>query len=105
MPGTSVTIARDAPTSALNRLDFADVRLADDRDLQTLRAPAGRAARRPAARDVRVEQCVDARRERAGLDEVIALFRKIDGCFEPGDQIEQRRVDARRSRASACRSS
>ena len=35
VPGTSVTIARDAPASALNRLDLPDVRLADDRDLQT----------------------------------------------------------------------
>ena len=36
------------------------------------------------------------------IDEVIALFRKVDRRFEPRDQIEQRRVDlADRSRQRA----
>ena len=80
---------------------LADVRLADDRDLQSF-------ANQPAARAVREQRVGVARaarrsrRQRAGLDEVIALFRKIDRRLEPRDQIEQRRIDLARSRASAC---
>ena len=92
VPGTSVTIARDAPASALNRLDLPDVRLADDRDLQTF-ANQPAAARVAEQRGRALEQIVDRRRQRARLDEVITLVRKIDRRLEPRDQIEQRRVD------------
>ena len=75
---------------------LADVRLADDRDLQPFadQPPAPRVGEQPSRPlDERVDRC----RQRAGIDEVIALFGKIDRRFEPRDEIEQRRVDRRRS--------
>ena len=99
VPGTSVTIARAVPTSALNRLD-----------LPTLGSPTiatWRPSRttRPRARGG--EQClsphenaVDGRRDRTRLDEVITLVGKVDRRLEPRDQVEQRRVDGANLRVS-----
>ena len=97
VPGTSVTIARDAPTSALNRLDlptFGSPTIATCSPSRTSRPR--RASPSSAARPR--DQRVDRPRQRAGLDEVIALVGKIDRRLEPRDQIEQRRVDRPRSR-------
>ena len=81
---------------------LADVRLADDRDLSP-RAPAGRGApSRSNASSARAQPRRSPTSTAPGLDEVIALFGKIDRRFEPRDQIEQRRVDRRRSPSSVC---
>src|SRR5207249_11420493 len=49
--------------------------------------------------DEQIRGLVDERTDRVGervpLDEVVALFGKVDGRFQPRDEIEQRRVDLR----------
>jgi hypothetical protein len=86
--GTSVTMARSAPTSALKRLD-----------LPTFGRPAnddGRAvAEQPAARGVGQQASIDAMTSAtpaatAGrLDEVIALVREVERRLEAGQEIEE----------------
>ena len=101
VPGTSVTIARCAPTSALNRLDLPTFGWPTIATCSTL-------ANQPAAPRV-AEQRVDRARRSRRSRRATAPARRSDSprrenrpSLEPRDQIEQRRVDLARSRASAC---
>jgi hypothetical protein len=86
-----LTIARDAPTSALNKLD-----------LPTLGAPTiatcgpsriKRPRRALASKEVvRAINSSMARTTRR-IDKMITLVRKIDRSLEPGDEVEYRRID------------
>jgi hypothetical protein len=71
---------------------FPDVRLPDDRHLKPFANEASVlriGEQSPGA----IDHGIDFLRQRAGLDEVIALFGKIDGRFESCDEIEEGRVD------------
>ena len=59
VPGTSVTIAREAPDQRVEQARLADVGFADDRDAGVPRAPGGRVVRRPASDEVRAHQLVE----------------------------------------------
>ena len=86
-------MARDAPTSALNRLDLPTFG-SPTIDVQ----PFAKEAPAPGVVQQRRQsghQRVDRRRKRAGIDKMITLLGKIDRRLEARDQIEERRVDVR----------
>ena len=93
--GGARNVGHDGTRSAGERVEdarLAHVRLADDRDLQSFAhepspASIGQQPRRPAP------QIVDRACQRALIDEVITLVRKIDRRLEARDEIEQRRID------------
>ena len=73
---------------------LARVRPSDDRRPSALRGSAGRARASASSASIAPTHRVDRPRAAAsGVDEVIALVRKIERRLEPRDQIEQRRVD------------
>ena len=97
----SVTIARSAPTSALNRLDlptFGPPTIATRR----LRESAARAAPSRAALELRCAAASQRRATSSPADEVIALVREIERRLEPRDADRTAPRDLAQSRRSAC---
>ena len=85
-------MARPAWSMALNKLDFADVRLAGDRHACAF---ANQTASPGVAQQLG-NAALDApqrRRRLASFDEVITLVRKVERRLEPRDQVEQLSVD------------
>ena len=92
VPGISLTMARAAPASALNRLGLADIRIADNGDLQAF-------AHETSPPPVLEQQCrpltqsIERIDEGLALHEMITLIWKIDRRLEARDEIEQLSIE------------